>query len=568
MKQLVLHIGYFTLFFVLIFQFNKKLILNKYQPKELMVAVEVLVTDNDIFQLFYRESEAKFNEKNSQRLKIEASDKAQKLYFRIPDSINASFFRFDIGNKFQTSPVIIKEIALQYNGHIKPINDDNITDYFKPNKFIEVTDKGYVRKVIAQRSDPFLVSVDFSNIIAELKSKPNRERVLINIILSFFLSLGVTSALYLNRGHTKTTTSFTPIFIGCFFSMLVLPHLDELFTLDNTKLNEKRDLVKMPELRIEDIEAYPENFEAFYNDNFGFREKFISLGAILKVKVFNTSPDPETVLVGKDNWLFYWKQDIQRSYLKTKPFSNEILNKYAADFIDLDRQLRTEGKMLIVSIYPNKHTIYDAEVPNWAQSLRNSGPSRAQQFQNYLENHNITYVPQSDYLKNVDEDRRLYLLNDTHWNSLGAYYAYRNLMGVIANKNDSVPKPFNLQDFDIVIQEDYKKGDLLDLLGIDNSRGIFNDDYLKFQHKIPLSINRKNDIYGPRSTLMINNNSGNELTALFLGDSYSYELLQFLPYHFRKTVFVRNIKLDKKIIKEVKPDIIVYGIVERNLENF
>jgi len=568
MKRLVLHIGFFALLFVLIFQFNKKLILNKYQPKELVVAVEVLVTDNDIFQLFYRESEAKFNEKNSQRLKIEASDKAQKLYFRIPDSINASFFRFDIGNRFQTSPVIIKEIVLQYNGHIKSINNGEITEYFKPNKFIEVTDKGYERKVITQRSDPFMVSVDLSYLIAELKSTPNHERLLINFILSFFLSLGVTSALYLNRVHTKSAASFSPLFIGCFLSMLVLPHLDELFTLDRTQLNEKRDLVKLPEFNMDEIEAYPERFEAFYNDNFGFREKLISWGAILKVKVFNTSPDPETVLVGKDNWLFYWKQDIQRSYLKSKPFSKEILNNYGAEFIDLDRQLRTEGKMLIVSIYPNKHSIYNAEVPKWAQSLRNSGPSRAQQFQKYLENHNITYVPQLNYLKDVEEDRRLYLLNDTHWNSLGAFYAYRNLMGVIANKNDLVPKPFNLQDFDIVIQEDYKKGDLLDLLGIDNSRGIFTDDYLKFQHKIPSSINRENGIYGPRSSLMINSKSGNELTALFIGDSYSYELLQFLPYHFYKTIFVRNIKLDKKLIEELKPDIIVYGIVERNLENF
>jgi hypothetical protein len=130
-----------------------------------------------------------------------------------------------------------------------------------------------------------------------------------------------------------------------------------------------------------------------------------------------------------------------------------------------------------------------------------------------------------------------------------------------------VNKPIELNNFKITHIKDFEKGDLLNLMGIDNRSKIFKDDYFRFTNANS-SFKRTVNVYGKNSVIVENNEPENDLTVLFFGDSYSYELIQFIPIHFKRTIFVRNIRFDKKLIREINPDIIIYGIVERNLENF
>ena len=157
--------------------------------------------------------------------------------------------------------------------------------------------------------------------------------------------------------------------------------------------------------------------------------------------------------------------------------------------------------------------------------------------------------------------------NDSHWNSLGAYYAYKNIIEKLSSTGSNITKPLKIEDFELEFNRDYRKGDLLNMLGVDNRKGYFKDTYIKFKYLVKHNLKYSHDVYGPRSIVIDNADVSNDKTAVFFGDSYSYELLQFLPIHFNKTIFVRNIKLDNELIEEINPDIIVYGIVERNLEN-
>ena len=97
--------------------------------------------------------------------------------------------------------------------------------------------------------------------------------------------------------------------------------------------------------------------------------------------------------------------------------------------------------------------------------------------------------------------------------------------------------------------------------------GLFNDNYIRYRPSRN-HFKKSKDIYGKGNLLIENLECENEKTAVFFGDSYSKELLNFLPLHFRNTIFIPNIRLDMKQVKAIDPDIIVYGIVERNLENF
>ncbi|MGB6153000.1 MAG: hypothetical protein WBG48_13540, partial [Pricia sp.] len=171
-------------------------------------------------------------------------------------------------------------------------------------------------------------------------------------------------------------------------------------------------------------------------------------------------------------------------------------------------------------------------------------------------------------LANNAGKRALYLKNDSHWNSLGAYYAYVNIINSLYKQNRAVGEPLDKDQFQIKIISDYNKGDLLDLLGIDNSKGYFDDTYIRFIPERKIRANKIFNVYGNGSFVVENLDAANEETILFFGDSFSNELLQFMPAHFRRTVFIRNINLDKPLIEKINPTIIVYGIVERNLEYF
>jgi len=347
-----------------------------------------------------------------------------------------------------------------------------------------------------------------------------------------------------------------------------MPHLDNFFGLDNILVVEKRDLAEKPKLELKNIDTYPEKFESFYNDNFGFRQKLISLNSILKVKLFHTSPKSDRAIVGKDNWLFYWKNGIRNSYLNKNPFDGEDLGKLGAKLKSVNEWATLENRIFLVTIFPNKHSIYEEMIPKRLRKLKKPGMKRLYYTYKFLNKENINNVEQEEFILGNKGTRPLYLKNDSHWNSLGAFYAYQNIIEKISSLDGEIQKPLKIEDFEIETDDAYRKGDLLNLMGIDNQKGFFEDTYFKFK---PYKLNNfkySNNSYGIRSVIIDNPEANNDKTALFFGDSYSTELQQFLPIHFNKTIFVRNVQLYHHLINKIDPDIVVYGIVERNLEIF
>ena len=70
MKKYLIQIIFLILLFVGCYFFNKNYILVDYQPEKLRVSMEITTSEEDIFQLFYKESKGKFKEANSQSIKV------------------------------------------------------------------------------------------------------------------------------------------------------------------------------------------------------------------------------------------------------------------------------------------------------------------------------------------------------------------------------------------------------------------------------------------------------------------------------------------------------------------
>mgnify|MGYP000017373768 CR=1 FL=1 len=566
MKNRIIFFVFFILFFGTSYFFNANVVFNSYQKKLFKVSVELKTSEDDDFQLFYRDSLGKFSEKLSKRKRVVSSSSVQELIFEIPDSLSFSYFRFDIGNRKHTAPVIINKIKFSYNGNKLIIDTNEINNYFKFNRFIEYKNNSYYRKVINNQSDPIFSSINLKKKLDNLQNKINYEKYFLVVIASLLIAICLSYSLSFYF-QSRKGNNYLSLFIIFFFLIIISPHFDELFFLDKTSILEKRVLTEKPKIELTTLEEFPIQFESYYNDNFGFRKKMISLNAILKVKLFKTSPKKEKVIVGKNGWLFYWVNTVKSSYTNEHPFLNENLGNYGKSIIKMKENFDDDNKIFITSIFPNKHTIYQGEIPNRFNELRKNSPSRMDQFYSFVNKNEINSVDNRNVFLTEKKNHVLYLKNDSHWNSFGAYYAYRNIINKISSLSLKVNKPIELNNFKITHIKDFEKGDLLNLMGIDNRSKIFKDDYFRFTNANS-SFKRTVNVYGKNSVIVENNEPENDLTVLFFGDSYSYELIQFIPIHFKRTIFVRNIRFDKKLIREINPDIIIYGIVERNLENF
>ena len=105
-------------------------------------------------------------------------------------------------------------------------------------------------------------------------------------------------------------------------------------------------------------------------------------------------------------------------------------------------------------------------------------------------------------------------------------------------------------------------------MGIDNSKGYFNDVKVELTPKLKENERGPMDIDSKNARVFRNANPKSKLTLLIYGDSFNLELLKLIPINFKKVIFVRGYKINTELIDYYEPDVILYGIVQRNLENF
>lgn len=114
----------------------------------------------------------------------------------------------------------------------------------------------------------------------------------------------------------------------------------------------------------------------------------------------------------------------------------------------------------------------------------------------------------------------------------------------------------------------YYSGDLLDIMGIDNSNGYFNHVKVELTPKLKENERGPMDIDSKNVRVFRNANPKSKLTLLIYGGSFNLELLKLIPINFKKVIFVRGYKINTELIDYYEPNVILYGIVQRKLENF
>lgn len=335
------------------------------------------------------------------------------------------------------------------------------------------------------------------------------------------------------------------IFVGSFILLLVLPIIF-LNTKDFYSVKENRKLASFPNIKNGNISIF-EQIDNYISDRFGFKNYFVVINTAINRNIFHLQYT-NRVLYGKDGWLFYIDKndgDNLSDFQKTNLLDEDSIKIFVDQIVRRAEWCEKNGIKFIFLIAPNKHSVY----PEYYPYERPEGPTRTDQIvANLPDSLRNYFIFPRDYLisKKSDIIKPLYYETDTHWNSLGAYYAYEILSQRVQECFPHINYP------QVQYKVNFKEsagGDLPPLLGL-KSHGKLTEFIIE-----------------PESG---GKNINKDLpAALIFRDSFFTHIEPFASTLFSKTEYVWQAlgESDKGYIMRNKPDIIIWEITERRISN-
>lgn len=357
--------------------------------------------------------------------------------------------------------------------------------------------------------------------------------------------------------------------------------------------SENRSRVKLNlDIRQTDfIKTFPENFDKWFNDNFPFRSRIIAFYQILEIGLFKELKSDYNVVVGKNGQLFWGNNFLENINIarNIRNYSDNEGDIFRNNVLDIQRFLERRNVEFYFALVPSKVSVYYEDLPDWAQS-KMSKENVYYQAMNILKDEGINHVDLLKYFLELKTDSRvapyLYWKTDTHWSELGAYYAYKSLIELMA-KDFPRLNPITLKSFEI--SDKGIPGDAARLAKqtkIDDFKLSLNLDYNDHPLRAADQFTRKNINISIDSTYkkeqrrdfytITNEHCNNKLHVLILGDSYSPELSPF----FNRTFYMNTIgdfdqfygfpsKFASYLISSInvspKPNAVILEITTRNL---
>lgn len=372
----------------------------------------------------------------------------------------------------------------------------------------------------------------------------------------FFIILAITyflisykSVQYLSFFKIKNYSSRIDIVFVAFFYILIFLPMTNIST-ETKSTRENRNLAPRPKLTdLYDTDKFGKNFELWFNDHFYLRKDLVKLYEFLNDPL--SLKGNKRVLIGKDNWLFYKGDYSERNFENLDLLNEQELKSLAVYLKNIQQWAKKNGKSFYYLICPDKNKIY-GEFYKFHKKTYPDSQSRAQQVVNYLrKNTDIEVIYPYDALHQAKTQNLLYYKNDTHWNLLGAYVGYQELMKSIEKKHKL--KIFNYRNLD---EEKHPLGDLSKMFSTPKEDN--ETTYL-----VP-SIQDLSKCTGEEKEINCVNQTG-KLHVFMLRDSYAEALMPYLNKTFQKIDYFWRYNITKSDLKKINSntDIIILEQVER-----
>ena len=163
----------------------------------------------------------------------------------------------------------------------------------------------------------------------------------------------------------------------------------------------------------------PAAADAYLKDHFGLRQKLITAHRELTKPMLGFGND--TVLVGRNGRMFFLGEETVRQSAGLLVRDERVAE--ATDMlVRMNDELRARGIRFLVAMPPNGSTIFQDDLPLWAQN-----PGKRTEYDMLLANlaaKGVTAVDLRPAVKNAGTQGPVFYMHDTHWTFRGALAAY------------------------------------------------------------------------------------------------------------------------------------------------
>lgn len=359
-------------------------------------------------------------------------------------------------------------------------------------------------------------------------------------------------------------TPKTPLAILIVFCLIVTaPLAGQLFKLDfSSPDGENRTLAKCPgiSLSIPVLKKFPHEFNAYFNDNFRFRNLLVHGNYLLHYRFLGTSPSSQ-VVAGQNGWLYYTADKMIDDCRGITHFSDDQLRQWTRAIALKKYWLKQQGIEYILVVAPNKCSIYPENLPNGYTKVRPE--TGLDQLLAYARKHtDLDLVDLRAPLIAAKGQHTLYLKTDTHWSNYGAFLAYRELLRPLAARFPAITA-FSPDDFTITLKK-YSAGDIAGIIG---RKEFLSEEEYEFIPKRPFTAQLVEKNKGKLDPFTMVKEGALLPRALILGDSFFVKMIPFVSEHFSLSHYRggrwNSQTAMEEIIARYKPDVVIEEVVER-----
>lgn len=331
----------------------------------------------------------------------------------------------------------------------------------------------------------------------------------------------------------------------------------------NTEMLDNRPLYEKPKSFSRN---FSRDFEAYYNDTFAGRKKLIKKYTKIKHKL---GIDSGTFFNGKNGWMFYDSGKVPDGYTLIDyfgrvQFSLPELKQMTEGLDAAGDYYKRRGIDYIAVAAPNKHGVYSEFMPDRYQKARVSEKSRMDTAIEYMvQNSHTPIVNFRNVLMKTKKEvpYEIYYPKDSHWNNIGAYAAFNELLSALNRRGYHLPV-VPLTNEMISVGGKYNA---------DLSNGEADTLYDVSYHDEMTSKKLRDEENG---YIQVYENPGalSPKTMLMIRDSFGIALIPYLNKVFAKTVYLHN-RYNKRedlerFIAEYQPDLVIDELVERYFDRF
>jgi len=287
---------------------------------------------------------------------------------------------------------------------------------------------------------------------------------------------------------------------------------------------------------------------AYFEDHFSFRQEMVTANAFIRSGLLK-SETTDQVIAGKDEWLYFGGElsDFQGDeMLSEREFYNILHNLNL-----IKSYIEKQGSRMILTIAPNKSTLYGENMPYYYAEGENSN---LEKLTTLLEETDITYV---DLYKLFSEQEDiLYFEKDSHWNTKGAVLVYNALMEEMGLEHETYE----------TLSYTTEKNHIGDLEEILYPMDIEKEDDISYEKEF--SYEYVEEIADNMEAWIETINSKKETKVLMYRDSFGEKLVPLLAEEIGEGYFSRLVPYNLAQVGQYQPDYVIIERVERKIAAF